>query len=61
MERNDSIYLFDVLEDIGANDCYRKICQERALTSEIITTLTCDLTVYRVGSVGEGTVLPGDS
>ncbi|CAC5366293.1 unnamed protein product [Mytilus coruscus] len=56
---NDSSWLFKVLDDIGANDGYRKICYEKGITTEILNSLSGKFTTYNVGSKIEGTVTPG--
>ncbi|VDI69335.1 Hypothetical predicted protein [Mytilus galloprovincialis] len=56
---NDSIWLFEVLDNIGVNDGYRKICREEAIIQEIINTFSSDVSVWNVGSYCEGTFIPG--
>ncbi|CAC5399318.1 unnamed protein product [Mytilus coruscus] len=57
-KQNDSTWLFKVLDTIGVNDGYRKICREEAIIQEIISTFTMDISLWHVGSYSEGTFIP---
>ncbi|XP_063436565.1 uncharacterized protein LOC134717997 [Mytilus trossulus] len=60
-EENDSIWLFEVLDIIGANDDYRKTCQRSYITREIIQNFlnAPGISFFIVGGTVEGSNPPG--
>ncbi|XP_052083848.1 uncharacterized protein LOC127721204 [Mytilus californianus] len=60
-EENDSIWLFEVLDIIGANDYYRKTCQRSYITQEIIKNFldAPEFSNYIVGGIFEASNTPG--
>lgn len=55
-EEKYSIWLFDVLENIGVNDEYRRTCQQAGITSEILLSFKALITSKFYGSSCEATV-----
>ncbi|XP_052083852.1 uncharacterized protein LOC127721209 [Mytilus californianus] len=58
-EENDSRWLFDVLDIIGANDEFRKSCQRAHIMQEIFMTFQNQNSMYLFGSACEGSITPG--
>ncbi|CAG2190829.1 unnamed protein product [Mytilus edulis] len=58
-EENDSIWLFDVLDIIGANDEFRMSCQRANIIHEILMTFQNPTSMYLFGSGCEGSFTPG--
>ncbi|CAC5364796.1 unnamed protein product [Mytilus coruscus] len=58
-EENDSRWLFDVLDIIGANDEFRKSCQQAHIMQEIFMTFQNQTSMYSFGSACEGSITPG--
>ncbi|XP_052083845.1 uncharacterized protein LOC127721202 [Mytilus californianus] len=59
-EEDDSVWLFDTLHIIGANDDYRKSIQRESIKQEILSTFGNPLTCYNMGSTFEGAVTPDE-
>lgn len=58
-EENDSIWLYDVLDNIGANEEFRKTCRCTHISAEIMATFVNDNSFYCFGSSCEGAFTPG--
>lgn len=60
-EEENSIWWFDVLNTIGADDVYRKARKQAGITGEILESFLYPLTCFNMGSTIEGTAIPGDN
>ncbi|VDI54848.1 Hypothetical predicted protein [Mytilus galloprovincialis] len=59
-DEDDSVWLFEILDSIGANDDYRKTVKRVSITQEILETFGGCLTCYYMGSTFEGAVTPDE-
>ncbi|XP_071139104.1 uncharacterized protein [Mytilus edulis] len=59
-EEDDSVWLFEILDSIGANDDYRKTIQRESIKQEILETFGGYLTCYYMGGTFEGAVTPDE-
>ncbi|CAC5364795.1 unnamed protein product [Mytilus coruscus] len=57
-EEADSIWLFDLLNIIGANDVFRKTSLHAGIICEILQSFAYLVSFYHMGSTFEGTVTP---
>ncbi|XP_063438206.1 uncharacterized protein LOC134719157 isoform X2 [Mytilus trossulus] len=58
-EENDSLWLYDVLDYIGANEEFRKTCRCTYISAEIMATFDNVNSFYYFGSLCEGAFTPG--
>lgn len=58
-EENDSLWLYDVLDYIGANEEFRNTCRCTYISAEIMATFDYVNSIYYFGSSCEGAITPG--